>query len=230
MGDVKIGDNVSIISAGNTVEDRGNVYEMAKPLANRFIHATLSVPDVDSWIEWALRHGVDKRIIAYLKFKPDQLFNFMPDSPENAFPTPRSWAEYVNKMIKDIDYTNPMFQKYVAMAVGSGVAVEFTAFQRLKEKIDFKQILENPKTIRKIEQIDLQFSLIALVGDWFDKNADKKGCDKLFELISYMQPEFAILTLKYAKASHINELRKYAGQNPLWKNKLSHEYAKYLRE
>lgn len=230
MGDVKIGDNVALFSAGNTQEDKANVYDMAKPLCNRFIHATLLVPHTDDWIDWAIKHGIDSRIIAYLRFKPNHLFDFRPESPENAFPTPRAWAEFVNPLIQDKDYTHPLFQKLMASAVGSGVAQTFTAFQSLKQQINFQDILDNPKNIRKIDRNDLQFSLIGIIGNWFDKNYKKADCDKLFEMVAEMQPEFAILTIKIGKEKHVTELRKCAATNKIWKNKLAVEYGKFLRE
>lgn len=228
MGDVKLGDNVAIISAGNSIEDRANVYEMAKPLCNRFLHATLLPPDVESWTEWAINNNVDARVIAFLQFKPDRLFDFDADSPDNAFPTPRAWAEYVTKAIDGIDHNNPIFQKFVASCVGTGVSVEFTAFQKLKETIDFKAILEHPEKIQQIEQLDIQYSLIAIVEEWFNKNCDKKGCVKLLEMVSHMPPEFAILTLKMAYGKHQRAMKTHFGTIGLWKNTLAKEYGKYL--
>ena len=230
MGDVKLGDNVAIISAGNSIDDRANVYEMAKPLCNRFIHATLLPPDVESWTDWALTHNVDNRIIAFLQFRPNRLFDFQPDSPDNAFPTPRAWAEYVNKLIAGKTHDNPIFQKLVASAVGTGTAVEFTAFQKLKETIDFKQILEKPELIQQIEQIDVKYSLISIVEEWFDKHHDKNDCVKICELVSHMPPEFAILTLKMAYKKHQRAMKNNFGKISLWKNQLAKEYGKYLAE
>jgi len=230
MGDVKLGDNVAIISAGNSIDDRANVYEMAKPLCNRFIHVTLMPPDLDQWSDWAVQHGVDNRIISFLHFKPSLLFDFKPDSPENAFPTPRSWAEYVNKLISNIDHTNPLFQKFVASAVGTGVATEFTAFQRLSEQIDFKQILDKPELIKSIEELDLQYSLIGMVVEWFDKNTDKAGCTKLLQLVSNMPPEFAIITLRMSYKKHTRAVTNHFGKIPLWTKDLAQEYAKYLKD
>ena len=227
MGDVKISDGVCIISAGNTLEDRANVFDMAKPLCNRFIHATLSPPDVEEWSDWAMDNDIDNRIIAYLQYKPNHLFLFNADSPENAFPTPRAWAEFVSPLIKGLNHNDKLFQKFVASAVGSGVAVEFTAFQRLTDTIDFKDILANPSSIKKIEEFDVQWSLVALVNEWFDKNANKQGLEKFCDIIQYLPPEFAILCLRNARKKHkkamtgINNIK-------IWKTKLVDEYGKFL--
>lgn len=228
-GDVKLGDDVCVISAGNTLEDKGNVYEMPKPLCNRFIHATLLPPTVkDEWEDWAIAHGIDNRIISYLRFKPSHLFKFDAESPEDAFPTPRGWAEYVHPLIKGITHSDKMFQKLVSSAVGTGVATEFTAFSRLKDTIDFDDILKQPAKIRLIEQLDIQWSLVGIVDEWFNKNTDKDGCIKFLELVSYMQPEFAIITLKMAFKKHKTAMRNNFSKIKLWTEDLSKEYAKYL--
>lgn len=229
LGDVKLGDDVLIISAGNTLDDRANVFDMAKPLCNRFIHTTLLPPDAESWTEWALKNNIDDRIIAYLQFKPDHLFNFQPDSPENAFATHRSWSEFVSPLINGLSHKDKMFQKYVASAVGTGVAVEFTAFNNLKDTIDFKAILNNPKEIESITQIDLQFSLVSIITEWLKNNHGKAGMDKLLDMLQYMQPEYAILVLKIAVERYLSQVRKHFHANKLWKDHLAEEYTKYLK-
>lgn len=228
IGDVKLGDNVLIISAGNTLEDRANVFEMAKPLCNRFIHATLLPPDLESWTEWALRNGVDDRIIAFLHFKPDNLFTFQPDSPDQAFATPRSWAEYCSEMIKGLEHGNPMFQKFVASSVGTGVAVEFSGWCNLRDKVDFQAILKNPKLIEDIEELDIQYSLVSMITEYLKGHHDQAGCDKFLEMLQFLQPEFAILSLKFAVERHYSSITRYFQKNKLWKEDLGKEYSKYL--
>jgi hypothetical protein len=228
MGDVKLSDGVMILSAGNTTEDKGNVFDMAKPLQNRFIHATLLPPTVEDWTTYALNRDVDQRIIAFLQFKPNLLFDFQPDSPDMAFATHRSWTEFASPLIKDMEHDAPMFQKYVASAVGEGIALQFCAFTRLKDKIDFQKILDNPKLITDIKQIDLQYSLISIINEWFTKNYKKEHCDKLVEMLQYMQVEFAILTIRSAVAKHQEAVAKYFHSNPLWKSKLGGEFNKYI--
>lgn len=233
-GDVKLADSVCVIAAGNTLEDRANIYEMAKPLANRFIHATLMPPvinpeDKHSWDNWAIKNGIDSRIISYLNFEPKNLFQFDAESPEDAFPTPRSWAEYASPLIKGKSHNHPLFQKLVASAIGSGVASTFTAFCRLEDKINFDEILKNPEKIQAIEQLDIRFSLVGIVDNWFDNNHKKEDCVKALELVSHMQPEFAILTLKMMFKKHKTVMKKNFSSIKLWTEVLSAEYAKYLQ-
>src|SRR5262249_30827797 len=87
----------AIFAAGNRYGDRGLTYVMPTPLANRFAHYEVE-PDLDDWIAWANTAGVDARIIAFLRFRPDLLFEFDPARNPVAFPSPRSW-EYAHRAL-----------------------------------------------------------------------------------------------------------------------------------
>jgi hypothetical protein len=229
VGEVKINDHICILSAGNTLEDRANVTDIPKPLCNRFIHATLLPPSVEEWSEWALKNGVDNRIITYLNYKHDHLFNFNVESPENAFPTPRSWSEYVSPLIKEKSHREPLFFKLVASAIGTGIATTFKAFLEVRDTINFDDILKNPQEVENITKINMQYSLVSLICQWLEKNHKKDDMDKLIEIMQYQNPEFAILTLKMVVNNYMKQVEKYFPQNKIWKKKLSLEYAKYLR-
>src|SRR5262249_20893877 len=97
LGDYRMPEGWAIIAAGNRQGDRGVTYQMPAPLANRFAHYELE-PDLDDWIAWAHERGVDQRLIAFLRFRPDLLFDFDPARYTVAFPSPRSW-EFANRAL-----------------------------------------------------------------------------------------------------------------------------------
>ena len=198
LGDYRLPNGWVIVSAGNRVEDKCNVFEMSSALCNRFIHTDLMIPDKDSWLKWALENEIDNRIIAFLQFKPSVLFNFDSKNKDKAFPTPRSWA-YCSRLIKDKDV-----EKYkdtinilVASAVGEATATEFMAFLRLQNKINLKELLKNPKEVAKIKEIDLKYILLGTIAEYYRK--DKALLEKSFELCDYLEPEFAVLLLRFLK-------------------------------
>ena len=199
--DRKLGDYVLpkgwvIISAGNRVEDRCNVFEMSSALCNRFTHTELMIPDKDMWLSWALENEVDNRIIAFLQFKPSVLFNFDSKNKDKAFPTPRSWA-FCSNLIKDRT-DKKILQILVGSAVGEATANEFIAFLRLQNKIDLNAILKNPKQVADIKEIDLKYVLLGTISEYYKK--DKKLLVKCFELCDYLEPEFSALLLRFLKA------------------------------
>ena len=50
---------------------------MPSPLANRFTHYEIEA-NLDDWVSWAHACGIDPRVIAFLRFRPDLLFDFDP--------------------------------------------------------------------------------------------------------------------------------------------------------
>ena len=56
--------NVKIIAAGNEVEDSIAASDMPEPLKNRFAHINIR-EDLDSWVDWAIGHSIDQRIIEF---------------------------------------------------------------------------------------------------------------------------------------------------------------------
>jgi MoxR-like ATPase len=121
LGDYRLPKGWVIVSAGNRVEDKCNVFEMSSALCNRFIHTELSIPDKDSWTNWALENEIDNRIIAFIQFKPSSLFNFDGKNKDKAFPTPRSWA-FCSRLIKDRNENKDIINILVGSAVGEATA------------------------------------------------------------------------------------------------------------
>ena len=80
-----------VIAAGNRLSDRGVVFRMPAPLANRFSHLEVA-PDINAWRPWAVRNGVSPLIVAFLSQVPDLLFKMTPETSDNAWCSPRSWT------------------------------------------------------------------------------------------------------------------------------------------
>ena len=57
VGNYVLPDNVVIIAAGNRETDKGIVYRMPAPLANRFVHLEMRV-DYNSWLDWAVENEI----------------------------------------------------------------------------------------------------------------------------------------------------------------------------
>ena len=106
LGEYRVPDGWVIFAAGNRQGDRGVTYSMPTPLANRFTHFGFDA-NLDDWVVWAHRHGIDDRVIAFLRFRPELLFDFDPALDPVAFPTPRSW-EFAHRALKKFDSKSPV--------------------------------------------------------------------------------------------------------------------------
>lgn len=225
IGEMSINPEVCIIGAGNRAEDRANVFEMSAPLKNRFMHYTLQIPSVDEWGEWALSKGVDVRIVSYLKFKPSYLMADMDkldDYKSNAFPTPRAW-EFCSDTIKD-EQDLDLIEMYTSACVGDGVAIEFKAFLKLKEKIDLAKIMSNPEMAKTLP-IDLKWSLISAISEKY--KSDKKILEKALGVSLNLEPDFGASLLRMMKSINTKDFVNNVIKCKNWVE-VSKEFGKFI--
>jgi len=201
IGGRKIPDGFLCIGAGNRAEDGAMVYDMARPLANRFAHITLKIPSLKDWIDWAVDNDIDSRIISFLNFKPSYLYKYDESIDEQAFATPRSW-EMCSKLIQNEQDSNKI-KILSSMCIGDGIGYEFTSFINLSKNIDIEDILKNPDSINNIDDISVKYSLIGAITEYYKNNMKKdKNNEKLLGVLGVcnkLEPEFAVLLFRMLK-------------------------------
>jgi len=162
IGQYTLPDNVVVFAAGNRESDRGVVFRMPSPLANRFVHCELAV-DFDVWQEWALNRQIHPDIVGYLNFAKSDLYNFDARSSSYAFATPRSW-EFVSDLIYDEDMSEKEATDLVAGAVGDGIAIKFMAHRKHSSKLPRpSDIISGKATTLKTKEISAMYSLVTNV-------------------------------------------------------------------
>ena len=163
LGDYEVPDGWAIFAAGNRQGDRGVTYTMPAPLANRFQHYELEV-NLDDWVAWAYACEIDERIIAFLRFRPELLFDFDPTHNPVAFPSPRSWEFTHNALQKFSDHPE-LFLGTLQACVGPAAGVELNAFiQNMEHMPDLDAIIAG-EDVPAPKEIDLQYATAtALVG------------------------------------------------------------------
>jgi hypothetical protein len=227
LGEVTISKGFSVFAAGNRVEDKANVYDLPKPLQNRFDHVTLKIPSVEDWTQWALDNNKDSRIISFINARPALLMPpIKTKSNDMAFPTPRTWGKNCNELIKGVSDIKQL-EILASSCVGRGASMEFASFLKFQRKINLKEILDNPKSVTKIQELDLKYSLLSLVSEWYEKHNESKHLEKILQIANYIQPEFAILLLRFAKAKHQAKFKKQVPTLKTWKT-IWNKYGKYF--
>ncbi|MBQ6824828.1 MAG: AAA family ATPase [Clostridia bacterium] len=125
IGEHKLPENCIVIAAGNRTTDQSVSFKMPKALCNRLMHFNVET-NYAAWLEWAIAHDVDSRIIGYLAFDNSKLC-VEPESADMAYPTPRSWA-FVSNLIRhsvgDLNAIHPL----ICACVGTDTAIEFEAW------------------------------------------------------------------------------------------------------
>ena len=159
LGDYRVPQGWVIFAAGNRYGDRGVNYVMPAPLANRFTHYEIE-PDLDDWVEWAYAAGVDPKVIAFLRFRPELLFDFDPAHNPIAFPSPRTW-EYAHRALVKFGDAPELLLDALQACVGKAAAVEFKAFvDNMAELPDIDAIVQG-QSQQVPRGIDLQYGVAA---------------------------------------------------------------------
>ncbi len=181
LGEYRVPEGWSIFAAGNRQGDRGVTYTMPAPLANRFSHYEVEV-HLDDWVSWAWGEGIDERVIAFLRFRPELLFDFDPAHNPVAFPTPRSW-EFAHRALQKFGEEPQLLRGALQGCVGNAAGIELTAFiDNLDNLPDLDRILTG-ESEEMPKEIDLQYAVAtALVG----RAIKLKGDEGLFAALGHI--------------------------------------------
>ena len=161
---------------------------MPAPLANRFSHYELDV-NLDDWVAWAYQHNIDERIIGFLRYRPEHLFEFDPAHNPIAFPSPRTW-EFTHRALKKFEKDLTLFRQAASACVGDVAGVEATTF--VEHMVDLPNLddIINGKNVNIPKELDLQYAICAaLVGRAISvKNED--GAHKIWGNILNFAKDF----------------------------------------
>jgi len=143
VGDYVLPPGWMIVAAGNRVKDKASAQRMPTALRNRFAHL-YCVADLEAWCTWATKNAIAPELVAFLRLR-SALLHVMPVGDENAFPTPRSWAQCSDF----IDAPKEDRMALFAAFVGDAYASELDAFIELYHSLgSLADIVKNPKTAK----------------------------------------------------------------------------------
>ena len=163
LGEYQVPTHWAIFAAGNRQGDRGVTYSMPAPLANRFSHFEVET-HLDDWVSWAYANGIDERVIAFLRFRPELLFDFDPAHNPVAFPSPRSW-EFAHRGLQKFSGHPEILQGTLQACVGPAAGVELNAFVNSLEQMPDLDAIVAGEDVPAPQEIDLQYAVAAaLVG------------------------------------------------------------------
>ena len=198
LGQYEVPDGWAILAAGNRQGDRGVTYTMPAPLANRFSHYEVDV-NLDDWVAWAYANNIDDRIIAFLRFRPDLIFEF--DAAQNpmAFPSPRSW-EFTHRALQKFIDQGAVLLETLQACVGPAAGVELNAFIANLDSMPNIDDIVNGKDVPVPTEIDLQYAVAsALVGQAIRVNtqddADKLQGNILTYAHKFPQKEMGVMMI-----------------------------------
>ena len=157
LGEYTVPEHWAIIAAGNRQGDRGVTYTMPAPLANRFSHYQVDV-NLDDWVAWAYANGIDERVIGFLRFRPDLVFDFDPSYNPVAFPSPRSW-EFAHRALQKFGEDPDLLVSALQACVGKAAGVELNAFVESLHQMPDLDAIVSGEDIPPPGELDLQYAV-----------------------------------------------------------------------
>lgn len=143
LGEYKLPKHWKIVALGNGIDDGGVFQGMEAAFLSRATCYRIE-PNADVWVKWAIKHGINSSVIAYIRWRPENIHVFNPDEIASIFPCPRSWTalatkltrrEKRNKAVKNNGATLDVddVELYAAGAIGVDLASDFASFYAYNE-------------------------------------------------------------------------------------------------
>ncbi|HFD87883.1 MAG TPA: AAA family ATPase [Gammaproteobacteria bacterium] len=184
LGQYEVPEGWAIFAAGNRQGDRGVTYTMPAPLANRFSHYEVDI-NLDDWVAWAYRNGIDDRIIGFLRFRPEMLFDFDPAHNPVAFPSPRSW-EFAHRAIRKFEEQPALLTGTLQACVGPAAGVELSAFIATLDQLPDIEAILSGEEVNAPKEIDLQYAVAStLVGHAIRVKGSPEAAEVTGNILSY---------------------------------------------
>jgi len=159
LGEYRVPDGWAIFAAGNRHGDRGVTYTMPAPLANRFTHYEVDA-DLDDWVVWAHAHAIDPRLVGFLRFRPDLLFDFDPSRSGPAFPSPRSW-EFASRALGKFAHDGSLLAESLKAAVGTAAGLAVRAYVDHVDRLPDIAAVAAGRVTEVPAGVELQYALAA---------------------------------------------------------------------
>ena len=223
LGQYEVPEGWAIFAAGNRQGDRGVTYTMPAPLANRFSHFDFEI-NLDDWVAWAYQNNIDDRVIAFVRFRPELLFDFDPAHNPVAFPSPRSW-EFAHRALQKFEHSQALRLGSFQACVGPAAGIELNAFiTNLDQLPDIDAIIRG-EDVKAPTEIDLQYAVAAsLVG----RAIRAKGSDDAEKTFGNILDYASVFSQKEMGVMLVSDMHRAIGQDIFsvpqfaqWSNKVA---------
>ncbi len=195
VGEHKLPENCIVMAAGNRVTDKSVAFKMPKALANRLLHIEVE-GSFKSWKDWAIKHGVNEKVIGFLSFRNDYLMGFNVATEDLAFATPRSWemvSNILNNISSEIEEVFPL----VSGLIGNGVAVEFRTWCEIYSTLPKTEDIFLGKSLNVPIKTDAIYALISSMVVYAREH--KNDMTKIVNAIKYasiLPADFSAIFMK----------------------------------
>ena len=193
MGEYALPRGWRIVCAGNRVSDRGVVFRLPTPLANRMVHLHVQARFEDFKL-FAIKEGLHPFVIGFLGFRPDLLATepVVEDDANPAFATPRSYhmLSAILKGGKEIAKIAPIIYGTIGYAAG----IEFVSYVKVYGELpEIAAIYEGHYPEIKAEPA-LLYALVSALVEYYDGSDPHR--EHLFAFSETLPTEFGVMLIK----------------------------------
>lgn len=195
VGEHKLPENCIVIAAGNRTTDKSVAFKMPKALANRLLHIEVE-GSFKSWKEWAIRSGINDKVVGFLSFQQQHLMAFDSASDDLAFATPRAW-EMVSNLLNYVDSDVDKMYSLISGIIGTGLAVEFMTWAKVYEDLPVIEDIFDGKDPKVPTETDAMYALCSAMTAYAREHRDEM--QRITNSIRYadrLPPDFSTLLLK----------------------------------
>lgn len=195
VGEHRLPENCIVIAAGNRTTDKSVAFKMPKALANRLLHLEVEV-SFASWKEWAIRSGVNPRVVGYLAFRQEALLQFDPGSEELAFCTPRSW-EMVSNLLNLVEGDADELFPLISGLIGVGAAADFHTWCGVYQELPKVEDIFGGKAVKVPKRPDELYALTSAMISY--ASAHREEQEEIRNSIIYankLPPDFSVLLMR----------------------------------
>ncbi len=184
----KLPDNVSVVAAGNSMDESLAAYQMAEPLQGRFFGHIHVEPNLPDWLEWASEPNDDIRkakqerlnihplVAAFVASVGKEHFcpQYDQDNPPQYKVDPRGWQQ-----ISDLIYdnNNTLYMELIRNKIGPVLANSFMTFAKTPALTVADIIQENYARHEIPQNFDAQYALAMM---WRYAKMDEVGAVRQF--------------------------------------------------
>ena len=195
IGEHRLPENCIVSAAGNRTTDKSVAFKMPKALANRLLHIEVEI-SFKAWKEWAIRTGINAKVVGFLSFRQEHLMGFDSSSDDLAFPTPRAW-EMVSKLLNGVSDDVDAMYPLIAGLVGTGAAVEMRTWARVYKDLPEIEDIFDGKMPAAPRSTDALYALTSSMAAYAREHKDDMA--RIANSIHYadhIPPDFSVVYMK----------------------------------
>lgn len=193
MGEYILPKGWRIICAGNRISDRGVVFRLPTPLANRMVHLHVQAR-FDDFKLFALKANLHHFVIGFLSFRPDLLSTepVVEDDANPAFATPRSY-HMLSNILKATQSLNSI-TSIIYGTIGYSAGIEFISYVKIYEKLPNIVAIYEGHYPEIINQPAMLYAMVSALVEYYQSTEQHK--DHLFAFSELLPTEFSVMLIK----------------------------------